>query len=98
MVFYLYVKDIFVQLSRSGRFGTCAGESRYAHCLASFTKTTPFLGPGMLPLMPSTPRSASTKATLRLRVVTCSWPIWPAIFLPLNIFCGYIEPIEPGRR
>ena len=48
------------------------------------TMTTPPFGPGTEPLTSSRLRSMSACTTSRLSVVTCSWPMWPAIFRPLN--------------
>src|SRR5699024_3811813 len=64
-----------------------------------FTSTRPPLGPGMAPLINSSPESSSTWCTLRFCVVTRLEPIRPAIFMPLNTRPGYAQPpIEPGLR
>src|SRR4029077_20283670 len=50
--------------------------------------TTPPIAPGTAPLINSRFFSASTSTTDRPRWVTRSWPMWPAIFMPLNTRAG----------
>jgi hypothetical protein len=50
--------------------------------------TTPPRGPGTAPLTSTTPRSASALTTCRLRVVTWSAPMRPAMRMPLNTRAG----------
>ena len=55
--------------------------------------------PGTAPFTRIRPRSTSTRQTVRLRVVTVSWPRWPAIFLPLKVLPGsWRWPVEPCAR
>ena len=43
--------------------------------------------------------SVSMSTTVRLRVVTLTFPIWPGIFIPLTTRPGHFRaPIEPGAR
>ena len=59
----------------------------------------PPLGPGMAPLMSSSPRSASTAWTVRFWVVVRTSPIRPAIRMPLKTRPGVdAPPMEPGLR
>src|SRR6185369_1015152 len=62
--------------------------------------TTTLLGPpGTAPSRSSRLLSASTFSTFRLRTVTRSAPMWPAIRMPFTTRDGYDEaPIEPGAR
>src|SRR3989344_1143588 len=98
MILNRRAEDFFVQLYWGAGLRARFGISSHAHYLASLTSTTPFLGPGTAPAIPITRSSGSTRATVSRLVVTLTWPICPAIFLPGNIRCGYIEPIDPGRR
>lgn len=67
--------------------------------IALRTMTSPPVRPGTAPLISSTPFSASTLCTKRLRTVTRSLPIRPAIRVPLNTRAGVAHPpMEPGRR
>src|SRR5439155_614190 len=50
--------------------------------------TRPPGGPGIAPFTINRLRSASTATTSRLRTVTRSLPIWPAIRVPLNTRLG----------
>ena len=81
-----------------GDLGHLAQRSLTALFTALRTTTTPPLGPGTEPLTSSRLRSGSDSTTSRLRVVTCSWPMWPDIRMPLNTRPGKAhEPIAPGR-
>src|SRR5690606_12008443 len=79
-------------------------ESRVSHLTqAPFTAlrtyTTRLRAPGTAPLTSSTPFSVSTACTVRLRTVTRSPPIRPAMRVPLKTRLGVAEaPIEPGLR
>src|SRR5688572_575959 len=90
--------------SRFGGHVSCVGaRSVGAHSAAPFaavrTRTMPPLGPGMAPLMSSSPRSVSTAWTVRFWVVVRAWPIRPAILMPLNTRPGVdAPPMEPGLR
>src|SRR4051812_49351891 len=98
MVFNIYTKDILIQFSRCGGFGSGFGKCSDSHYLLFLIKTRLFLGPGTAPLTPIMELSLSIIAIFKCFVVTFSWPICPAIFFPGKILCGYIEPIEPGLR
>src|SRR5262249_30603139 len=66
---------------------------------ASFTSTQLPLTPGTAPPSRIRPLSLSVSTTSRFWVVTCSAPICPAIFLPLNTLPGsWRWPVEPWLR
>src|SRR5262249_44779953 len=65
--------------------GTSFGK---AFLTASRTVIQPPLAPGTAPSTRIRPRSTSVCTTLRLSVVTRSTPIWPGIFLFLNVRPG----------
>ena len=63
------------------------------------TFTKPFLEPGIAPFTSNKLRSLSTLKISRHSSVTCAFPIWPAIFLPLNTLPGsWHWPVEPIAR
>src|SRR5206468_1555246 len=63
------------------------------------TITKPPGGPGIAPRMSSRLRSGSVCTTWRLMTVTRSFPICPAIRVPLNTRDGVeAPPMEPGER
>src|SRR3712207_3597109 len=103
------VEDLGGQLDRAGRAAARVADVEGGHyaftvrftllLTAVRTVTRPPTGPGTAPLMSSRPCSASTLWTVRLRVVTCSWPIRPAMRVPLNTRAGVAHaPMEPGER
>src|SRR3954453_16864218 len=66
---------------------------------ASRTSTMRPRVPGPAPLTSSSPFTASTAWTVRFRTVVRSWPIRPAIRMPLKTRDGVEEaPIETGFR
>src|SRR5690606_27199871 len=89
MILDLHSKDSFIQLGWSSSLGAALSIGRYSHYLSSpRIITIPLRGPGTAPVTPITPSSVSTNAIFRFLTVTCSTPIWPAIFLPLKMCCG----------
>ena len=63
------------------------------------TLTKPFLEPGIAPFTNNKLRSLSTRRISRHSSVTWLFPIWPAIFLPLNTRPGsWHWPVDPIAR
>src|SRR5690606_30183220 len=59
----------------------------------------PWFGPGTDPSISSRFRSVSTRITFKFWTVTRSFPMWPAMRMPLNTRPGVaLDPIEPGAR
>src|SRR5262245_56394816 len=65
--------------------GAFSGRARLT---ASRTNTQLPLLPGTAPRTRISPLSLSVSTTSRFCVVTCTLPMWPAIFLPLNTLPG----------
>ena len=77
-------------------FGASFGSAFFT---ASRTVIQPPLAPGTAPSTRIRPRSTSVCTTRRLSVVTRSTPIWPGIFLFLNVLPGsWRPPVEPIER
>src|SRR5262249_43063996 len=77
----------------------CGASFGNAFLTASRTVIQPPLAPGTAPSTRIRPRSTSVWTTLRLRVVTRSTPIWPGIFLFLNVRPGsWRPPVDPIER
>src|SRR5206468_11776465 len=66
---------------------------------ASRIRISPPRGPGTAPLSRMIWRSASAWTTSMFSVVTCWWPMRPAIRVPLNTRAGVAQaPMAPGER
>src|SRR6266508_1417886 len=98
-----------VQLHRTGLLAGLIADVDFAHAsrpsfpTTAFTalrmSTSPPLGPGTAPFTSSRLRSGSAWTTSRLRVVTRSPPMRPAILVPLNTREGVAQaPMAPGER
>src|SRR4051794_39523509 len=104
----LYVEDLGRQLDRPGQVLALGAHDVDARHDAAFTRpaftavrtrTRPPVGPGTAPRMSSTPFSASTAWMVSDNTVVRTWPIRPAIRVPLNTRAGVAHaPMEPGAR